>query len=128
MNFTKLATIVAFIAGSAQIAQAAELGSGISLNTDVVAEYKFDDETTAMTLTPEFGYSYGLVDFTVGTKLNLWDNANAITLDDEFDHLPVFDFGITYDLQDNLALEAITSYDFEAEERGEITLKATFSF
>ena len=99
MNFTKLATIVAFIAGSAQIAQAAELG-----------------------------YSYGLVDFTVGTKLNLWDNANAITLDDEFDHLPVFDFGITYDLQDNLALEAITSYDFEAEERGEITLKATFSF
>ena len=126
MRTIVLAAVAAMAATSAT---AMDLGtSGLTLNTDVVAKHLVDAGTTVATINPELGYNFGLADFTVGTKLNLWDNANAITLDDEFDHLPVFDFGITYDLQDNLALEAITSYDFEAEERGEITLKATFSF
>ena len=126
MRTIVLAAVAAMAATSAT---AMDLGtSGLTLNTDVVAKHLVDAGTTAATINPELGYNFGLADFTVGTKLNLWDNANAITLDDEFDHLPVFDFGITYALQDNLELEATTSYDMEASDRGEITLVATFSF
>jgi|TARA_B110000238_G_C15786883_1_gene294219 hypothetical protein len=126
MRTIVLAAVAAMAATSAT---AMDLGtSGLTLNTDVVAKHLVDAGTTVATINPELGYNFGLADFTVGTKLNLWDNANAITLDDEFDHLPVFDFGITYALQDNLELEATTSYDMEASDRGEITLVATFSF
>jgi|TARA_B110000495_G_C22587548_1_gene352392 hypothetical protein len=126
MRTIVLAAVAAMAATSAT---AMDLGtSGLTLNTDVVAKHLVDAGTTAATINPELGYNFGPADFTVGTKLNLWDNANAITLDDEFDHLPVFDFGITYALQDNLELEATTSYDMEASDRGEITLVATFSF
>ena len=126
MRTIVLAAVAAMAATSAT---AMDLGtSGLTLNTDVVAKHLVDAGTTVATINPDLGYNFGLADFTVGTKLNLWDNANAITLDDEFDHLPVFDFGITYALQDNLELEATTSYDMEASDRGEITLVATFSF
>jgi hypothetical protein len=126
MRTIVLAAVAAMAATSAT---AMDLGtSGLTLNTDVVAKHLVDAGTTVATINPELGYNFGPADFTVGTKLNLWDNANAITLDDEFDHLPVFDFGITYALQDNLELEATTSYDMEASDRGEITLVATFSF
>ena len=126
MRTIVLAAVAAMAATSAT---AMDLGtSGLTLNTDVVAKHLVDAGTTAATINPELGYNFGPADFTVGTKLNLWDNANAITLDDEFDHFPTFDFGITYQMQSNLAFEAGTSYDFDAGERGEFSLKATFSF
>ena len=128
MNFTKLATIVAFIAGSVQIAHGIELAPNLSLDTEVELEYKLDAESTTMILEPELGYVLGIGEFTVGTTLSVWDDTNSFTLDDEFDHLPVLDFGYSYMLQDNLELQAGTSYDFEDEERGEISLKASFSF
>ena len=128
MNFTKLATIVAFIAGSVQIAHGIELAPNLSLNTEVELEYKLDAEATTMILEPELGYALGKADLTLGTTLSVWDNTNSFTLDDEFDHLPTLDFGFSYMLQDNLELEAGTSYNLEDEERGELSLKATFSF
>ena len=128
MNFTKLATIVAFIAGSGQVAYGIELAPNLSLNTEVELEYKLDAEATTMIVEPELGYALGKADLTLGTTLSVWDNTNSFTLDDEFDHLPTLDFGFSYMLQDNLELEAGTSYNFEDEERGELSLKATFSF
>ena len=128
MNLIKLAAAVAFIAGSAHIAYGADLAPNLTLNTNVITEYKVDAETTTMILEPELGYDLGMTDFTIGTTLTVWDNANSFTLDDEFDHFPTFDFGITYQMQSNLAFEAGTSYDFDAGERGEFSLKATFSF
>ena len=91
-------------------------------------EHKLDAESTTMILEPELGYVLGIGEFTVGTTLNVWDNTNRFTLGDQFDHIPTMDFGYSYMLQDNLELEAGTSYNFEDEERGEITLKASFSF
>ena len=49
-------------------------------------------------------------------------------IDDEFDHLPVIDFGAEYMVNEDFSLEAKTSYDLEAEGRGEITFSATFDF
>ena len=126
MRTLVLAAVAAMATTSAT---AMDLGAtGLTLNTEVVAKHLVDAGTTSATINPELGYNFGLADFTIGTKLNVWDNANSLTLDDEFDHMPVMDFGITYGLTDSLELEAITSYDLEAGDRGEMTLTATFSF
>ena len=128
MNFSKLATFVVFLAGSSQVAYGIELAPNLSLNTEVEVEHKLDAESTTMILEPELGYVLGIGEFTVGTTLNVWDNTNRFTLGDQFDHIPTMNFGYSYMLQDNLELEAGTSYNFEDEERGELSLKATFSF
>ena len=123
-----LALATTFFASSVM---AADITPDLALNTDVVTTHKWDAETTIVTLNPELAYT-GLgydTTFTVGTKLNVWDNTSKIMLDDELDHLPVFDFGITWKATDQLELEAVTSYDFEAEGRSEdIKFVATFSF
>jgi hypothetical protein len=123
-----LALATTFFASSVM---AADITPDLALNTDVVTTYAWDADTTTIIVNPELAYT-GLgydTTFTVGTKLNVWDNTSKIMLDDELDHLPVFDFGITWKATDQLELEAVTSYDFEAEGRSEdIKLVATFSF
>ena len=123
-----LALATTFFASSVM---AADITPDLALNTDVVTTHMWDAQTTTVILNPELSYT-GLgydTTFTVGTKLNVWDNTSKIMLDDELDHLPVFDFGITWKATDQLELEAVTSYDFEAEGRSEdIKLVATFSF
>ena len=128
MRTIVLATVAAMAATSAL---AADITPNLALNTDVVTTYAWDADTTVVTLNPELAYT-GLgydTTFTLGTKLNVWDNTSNITIDDELDHLPVFDFGISMMALDNLELEAMTSYDFEAKGRSEdIKFVATFSF
>ena len=123
-----LALATTFFASSVM---AADITPDLALNTDVVTTYAWDADTTTIIVNPELAYT-GLgydTTFTVGTKLNVWDNTSKIMLDDELDHLPVFDFGITWKATDQLELEAVTSYDFEAEGRSEdIKFVATFSF
>ena len=123
-----LALATTFFASSVT---AADITPNLALNTDVVTTHKWDADTTAVTLNPELSYT-GLgydTTFTVGTKLNVWDNTSKIMLDDELDHAPVFDFGISWMAMDQLELEAMTSYDLEAGNRSEdIKMVATFSF
>ena len=128
-------TVIAMVAAmAATSATAMDLPvPGLALNTDVVAQHKVDAETTTLTIAPELEFapaSTAGLSLTAGTTLNVWDNTAKFTLDDEFDHLPVIDFGATYVLptMDNVELELGTSYDFETEARGEITATATFSF
>ena len=128
MRTIVLATVAAMAATSAL---AADITPDLALNTDVVTTHMWDAETTTVILNPELSYT-GLgydTTFTVGTKLNVWDNTSKIMLDDELDHLPVFDFGISWMAMNNLELEAMTSYDLEAGDRSEdIKFVATFSF
>lgn len=106
-----------------------DLGAGFSLGTDVKAERKFDAETSIVTVNPEITYgAIANTEITFGTTLSIWDNTDSFTLDDEFNHLPVLEFGATYDIQDNLSLEAATTYDLEAKERGEATVSLILSF
>ena len=123
-----LALATTFFASSVM---AADITPDLALNTDVVTTYAWDADTTTVIVNPELAYT-GLgydTTFTVGTKLNVWDNTSKIMLDDELDHLPVFDFGISWMAMNNLELEAMTSYDLEAGDRSEdIKFVATFSF
>ena len=130
MNFFKLATLVAFVAGFAHTVHSAELAPNFALNTDVKATYMVDAETTVATINPEFSYSgLGALELTAGTTLNLWENVGkSSNIIDEWDHLPVLEFGAKYSMQENLDLEALVNYDLEAETRSDISLVATFSF
>ena len=122
-----LALATTFFASSVM---AADITPDLALNTDVVTTHMWDAETTTVILNPELAYT-GLgydTTFTVGTKLNVWDNTSKIMLDDELDHLPVFDFGISMTPLDDLELELSTAYDFETDTRHDIKLTATFSF
>ena len=123
-----LALATTFFASSVM---AADITPDLALNTDVVTTHMWDAETTIVIVNPELAYT-GLgydTTFTVGTKLNVWDNTSKIMLDDELDHAPVFDFGISWMAMDQLELEAMTSYDLEAGNRSEdIKMVATFSF
>lgn len=124
------ATVVATLFAGAAVAET-QLGNGVSLETEVKAERKVDADTSIITINPELTFDVATVDgleFTAGTKLAVWDNTNDFTMDDEFDHLPVIDFGVEYALRDDLTIEAVTTYDLEAEERGEITITASFAF
>ena len=124
------ATVVATLFAGA-VAAETQLGNGVSLETEVKAERKVDADTSIITINPELTFDVAAVnglEFTTGTKLSVWDNTNDFTIDDEFDHLPVIDFGVEYAVRDDLTLEAVTTYDLEAKERGEITLTATFAF
>lgn len=127
---TLVLAVVAAMATTA--ASAADIANNLKLDTDIVTTHLWDKETTAMTINPELIYDTGLAyntKITLGTKLNLWDNTNKIMIDDELDHLPVFDFGISWKATDQLELEAVTSYDLDAKDRSEdIKLVATFSF
>jgi hypothetical protein len=124
------ATVVATLFAGAAVAET-QLGNGVSLETEVKAERKVDADTSIITINPELTFDVATIDgleFTTGTKLAVWDNTNDFTMDDEFDHLPVIDFGVEYALRDDLTIEAVTTYDLEAEERGEVTITATFAF
>lgn len=107
--------------------------TGLALNTEVVAEHKLDAETTTLVVTPELEYSPEMVPglaMTAGIELNVWDNAAGLTVDNEFDVKPEILLGLTYSPEalSDLELELATSYDFEAQTRGEVILTATFNF
>jgi hypothetical protein len=128
-------TVLAMVAAmAATTASAMDTGiTGLALNTEVVLEHKVDAETTTFVATPELEYSpffLGGVALTAGIELNIWDDANKFTLDDEFDVKPEILLGATYTpvAMQNLDLEAATSYNFETEDRGEVTFTATFNF
>ena len=126
MRTLVLATVAALATTSAM---AEDLGTtGLTLNTDLEAQYKVDAETTTFKLTPELGYVFMGVDLTAATTLNLYDNAGGFTLDDEFDHLPTIDLGASYMASDALELELGTAYNLETKARSEVTMTATFSF
>ena len=126
MRTIVLATVATMAATSAM---AEDLGTtGLTLNTDLVAQYKVDAETTTFKLTPELGYAFMGIDLTAATTLNLYDNAGGFTLDDEFDHMPTIDLGASYMASDALELELGTAYNLETKDRSEVTMTATFSF
>ena len=118
------------VAMAATSATAADLGNGLALNTEVEATYNVDASTTVATINPEFAYSgVNALTLTAGTTLTAYDNTGAtFNLTDEFDHLPVLEFGAAYAVRDDFTVEALVDYDLEAEARGDLTIVATFNF
>ena len=120
----KLAIATAVVMLAASSASAIELGiAGLTVGTTTTAEYNVDAENMTLTLEPEVGYAFAGLDFTAGTELTIYD--------DEFvagDTMPTLDFKATRQVWDNLELYGEVGYDFELEERTDVTLGASFKF
>jgi hypothetical protein len=129
-----LIAAIAALGFTATTAAAFELPiPGLELNNEVVAEYKVDAETATLTATPELAYSpsfVGGLTATAGIEIDVWSKADGFTLTDTFDVKPEILLGVTYapGAIDFVELELGTSYDFEAADRSEITMTATFNF
>ena len=123
-----LSTVAAILLATSSFADT-PLGSNLTFGGELKAERKVDADTSIVTIKPELEWTpLEKTEFTFGTTLSVWDNTNHMMIDDELDHLPVIDFGAEYQVRDDFSIEAKTSYDLEAEGRGEITFSATFDF
>ena len=116
------AAIVAF----ATTASAIDLGNGFSAGTDVVAAYTVDAADMTTVVTPTLSYGWDNFTLNASTDLSVWNNGWAGH--QTFDARPTIDFEAILAAQDNLELKAVTSYDMQAKNRGEITLSAKLSF
>tara|TARA_B110000503_G_scaffold138282_1_gene224190 strand:- start:1400 stop:1840 length:441 start_codon:yes stop_codon:yes gene_type:complete len=116
------AAIVAF----ATAASATELGYGFSLGADVATSYTVDAEDFTSVVTPTLSYGWNDLTLNASTDLSVWNNGWAGH--QMFDVKPTIDLEAVYAVQDDLKLKAATTYDLEADGRGEITLTATLSF
>ena len=117
-------TLAALFAVTATSASAMDLGTtGLSLNTEVVAEYNVDAENMLLRAEPELGYTVAGIDLTAGALLPIYDD--DIVLGDK---LPTLDFGAKKALMDGLKVYGEVAYDLEAEERGDLTVGLSFNF
>lgn len=107
-------------------ASAMDLGMGLSLNTEVTAEYAVDAENMTLTSTPELGYTLSGFDFMASTELAIYND--KFVVEDTFSTLPTIDFTVERVVMEGMTAYVETSYDLDAGERGEITLGTTFAF
>ena len=121
--FTTAAVAATFLPTAAN---AVDLGNGLSVGAELDAHWAVDAEALSMTLTPEMGYNAWGNEFTVSTDLDVYKNEDVV-IGDAFDSL-VVDFEVTRPWMSNIELYGKTSWDFDAEDRGEISVGATFSF
>tara|TARA_Y100000287_G_scaffold31072_1_gene22652 strand:+ start:136 stop:528 length:393 start_codon:yes stop_codon:yes gene_type:complete len=130
MRITTIATAALLAVSSATLANAeTQLGSALSLNTEVKATHMVDAETSVLTINPEFTYAaMPALDLTLGTTLNLWEDVNNTDITDEFDHMPVLELGATYAITEAWEFDASMNYDLEEGERSDIKLVASFNF
>ena len=121
-----LPTVAALLLATSSFADT-PLGNNLTFGGEVKAERKVDVNTSIVTITPELEWKpQEKLELTVGSTLSVWDNTNYMMIDDEFDHLPVLDFGAEFSVNEDFSIEAKSSYDLESDARGEITLTATF--
>tara|TARA_R110001592_G_scaffold125024_2_gene334240 strand:- start:529 stop:942 length:414 start_codon:yes stop_codon:yes gene_type:complete len=137
MNFYKLVTIVAFTAGLAQTVHAADLGSGISLNTELKAFHKVDAETNHVTVEPELRWTpaagalslYSEMPITMYETNHASGNNFAVQNILEDGNHPLLEMGVEYTLNTDMMLYGETTYNFNGDgKRGEIELGLSFSF
>ena len=120
MKKTLLTTVaVSFLATSA-MAQ-----DGLSFGGEIVGENNFTTEAATVTLTPEMVYGISGFDLTASTDLTLYNN--GVSFDTAFDAL-VIDLEAAYTLNNGVELSLGTSWDVDAESRGDIIGKVSFSF
>ena len=100
-----------------------------SFGGDLDANYALDAERMTLDITPELTVTPAQgISLEAGTTLALYDDAFVVS--DTLDVLPTITFEATYSpmMMDKVEWYAKTSYNLEAEERGEIHVGATFSF
>ena len=121
------------IAAAIVLAGAPLYAEGFSFGGEVDSEYKLDAASMTVTLSPEVNYDMGLWNFEASTDISVYNSTSAdsnfVLLDslDSGSH-PVLDLEATYAMSPSLELSAGTSWDLNTNDRGEVTIGASFSF
>jgi hypothetical protein len=125
----KMKNILSATAVALTFAASTAFAGTIDVSGTVDSEYMVDAETTTLSVTPEVTWTNTLQDFELSakSKLSIYDNVNGFTFDDNLDG-SVIDLAATYDMTTSVELSVGTSYDWNAGERGDIKLKASWSF
>ena len=121
---------------AAGTAHAADLGNGLSLNTEAKAFHKVDAETNHITVEPELRWtSAGPLSLWAESPITVYETDHA-SGDDlalmnilEDGQYPILELGADYALSDTSKAYVETSMDFNgANDRGEITVGVSFNF
>jgi len=115
---------------------AADLGNGLTLNTEAKAFHKVDAETNHITIEPEVRWqSGGPLSIWAETPITVFET-NHTSGDDlalmnilEDGQYPILELGADYALSDSSKAYVETTYDFNGtNNRGEITVGVSFNF
>jgi len=121
---------------AATTAYGADLGNGLSLNTEMKAFHKVDAETNHITVEPELRWtSTGPLSLWAETPITVYetdhasgDDAAILNVLDDGSY-PILELGLDYALSDSSKAYAETTYDFNgANDRGEITVGVSLTF
>ena len=97
----------------------------LSFGGEIVGENNFTTESATVTLTPELTYGITGVDLTASTDLTLYND--SLTFDTALDNI-VIDLEASYELDNGVELTLGTSWDVDAESRGDIIGTVSFAF
>lgn len=117
MKLAAVAATAAFMASTSAYAD------GVSFGGDVTAEYNVDAENMTLTVSPELGYTFASVDFTLGSDLAVYNGEVVLG-----DVKPTLDFGASYFVNAQLEVYGEVSYNLETEARGDLVIGAKYSF
>lgn len=104
----------------------AAYSEGLTFGGSLDGTHNFDTEVTQFTVTPEVTYGWNYIDLTASTDLKLWDD--ELVIDDTFDVMPTIDFEVSHFVTPATEITLGTSYDLEAEQRGDIVAGISFNF
>ena len=108
--------------------------AGLELNTEAKAYRMVDAETNNVTVEPELRYTAGAVSVFTSSLVTVYETGHA-SGDDfaimniwEDGHKPTLDLGAEYSINANTMVYGETSWDFNAEDRGDIEVGVSFNF
>jgi hypothetical protein len=112
---------------------------GLSLDTEVKAEYLLDAGSTTLTLNPEVNWQPmvdGPLTLSIGTTITAFDSTAGNSFSDDiimFDTFstgsrPNIELGATWALREDTELYAETEWDVDDGERTEVKIGASFNF
>jgi hypothetical protein len=107
---------------------------GMELNTEVKAFRMIDAETNNVTVEPELRYTTGAVSLFTSSVVTVYETDHA-SGDDiaimniwEDGYKPELEFGAEYSINPNTVVYGESSWDFNAEDRGDIEVGISFNF
>jgi hypothetical protein len=107
------------------LATSAMAQDGLSFGGEIVGESNLSQEATSITVTPELVYGVSGFDLVASTDLTIYDN--GLSFNTALDTI-VIDLGVEYTLNNGVELSLGTSYDVDAQTRGDVIAKVSFAF
>jgi hypothetical protein len=112
---------------------------GLSLDTEVKAEYLLDAGSTTLTLNPEVNWQPmvdGPLTMSIGTTITAFDSTAGNSFGDDIIMLDAFssgsrpniELGATWALREDTEFYAETEWDVDNGERTEVKIGASFNF